>query len=36
MSAIVLIVSVLIFRRPLERFGDWFTAERGADRNGWL
>lgn len=36
MGALILIAIVLIFRRPLERAGDWFTAERGADRNGWV
>lgn len=34
LSAFFTIATVIIFRRPLSRFGDWFTAERG--RNGWV
>lgn len=36
MSAFALVAIVIAFRRPLSRFGDWFTAERGANRNGWV
>lgn len=36
LSAVTMIATVIIFRRPLSRFGDWFTAERGADRSGWV
>lgn len=36
LGALILIATVIIFRRQLERFGDWFTAERGADRSGWV
>lgn len=36
LSAVTMIAVIVIFRRPLARFGDWFTAERGADRSGWV
>lgn len=36
LSAVTMIAVIVIFRRPLSRFGDWFTAERGASWNGWV
>ena len=36
LSAVAMVATVIIFRRPLSRFCDWFTAERGADRSGWV
>ncbi|REF72359.1 hypothetical protein BDD41_0829 [Paracoccus versutus] len=36
LSALTFIATIVIFRRPLSRFGDWFTAERGANGNGWV
>lgn len=37
-SAIVMLAVVAAARKPLSKFGNWFTAERGTGegKNGWV